>query len=144
MESYININDRVLGELNGRDCIFIDKVTFEDVAGLTFEGEISGWLASKIREEKWIPYKLMFKGVISHFVCELDTYESLMGFVGCSDFAIIENSEMMSKIPIRSDYDKSRYKHFRVFTYDYVFDILAESYELAADLDKAKPIGNGG
>lgn len=140
MESYININDEVLGELNGRDCIFIDKVTFDDVDDLTFEGEIGGWLASKIREEKWIPYKLVFHGVVSHFVCELDTYENLMGFVGCSDFAIIENSEMMSKIPIRSDYDKSRFKHFRVFTYDYVFDILAESYELTADLDKAKPI----
>lgn len=140
MEKYIDIEDGKLGVLNGRDCIYIDKVTFDDVDGLTFEGEISGWLASKIREEKWIPYKLVFHGVISHFVCELDTYENLMGFLGCSDFAIIENSEMMAKIPIRSDYDKFRYKHFRVFTYDYVFDILAESYELTADLDKAVKI----
>lgn len=139
MEKIIDIEDRALGILNGRDCIYIDKVTFDDLDLLTFEGEINGWLASKIREKKWIPYTLTFHRIIAHFVCELDTYENLNGtdYLRYSDFTVIENSDMLEKIPIRSDYNKSEYKHFRVFTYDYVFDILAMDYELTAYLNRA-------
>lgn len=139
MEKIIDIEDKFLGLLNGRDCIYIDKVTFTDSSALEFEGELNGSLCSKIREEKWIPYKLTFKSVVSHFVCELDTYEGF-GNTDCykhSDFTVIENSVMMEKIPIRRDYNKSEYGHFRVFTYDYVFDIIAEDFELTADLNAA-------
>lgn len=136
----MDIEDNTLGILNGRDCIYIDKVTFDSFDSLTFEGEINGRLASRIREDKWIPYKLVFQRVISHFVCELDTYEGFGNTesFGHSDFTEIENSPLMAKIPIRRDFDRSRYKHFRVFTYDYVFDIIAVNFELTADLGKAR------
>lgn len=140
MEKIIDIEDKFLGLLNGRDCIYIDKVTFTDGSALEFEGELNGCLCSEVREEKWIPYKLTFKSVISHFVCELDTYEGF-GNTECyghSDFTEIENSDMLEKIPIRSDYSKFEYKHFRVFTYDYVFDIIAQDFELLADLENAE------
>lgn len=142
MENYIDINDKTLGILNGRDCIYIDKVTFADDSSLEFDGELNGSLCSGVREEKWIPYTLTFRSVIAHFVCELDTYEGF-GNIECyrhSDFTEIESSALMSKIPIRKDYNKSEYKHFRVFTYDYVFDIIAEDFELSADLGKSVPM----
>lgn len=140
MEKYVDIKDGVLGELNGRDCIFIDTVTLDGDDFLTFSGEINGYLASKIRDEKWIPYTLKFSRVLAYFACELDTYENLCGtdYLDHSDFTVIENSERLAKFPIRSDFDKSIYKHFRVFTYDVVFDIFAVDFELKADMKKAK------
>ncbi|MDE6728980.1 MAG: hypothetical protein K2J80_13750 [Oscillospiraceae bacterium] len=140
MEKYIDIEDEFLGILNGRDCIYIDKVTLDSVDSLTFTGEINGWLASNIRAEKWIPYTLVFHRVIAHFACELDTYENLYGteYLDNSDFILIENSERLEKFPIREDFDKSVYKHFRVFTYDVVFDIFAEDFELRSDIKGAK------
>lgn len=140
MEKYVDIKDGVLGELNGRDCIFIDTVTLDGDDFLTFSGEINGYLASKIRDEKWIPYTLKFSRVLAYFACELDTYENLCGtdYLDHSDFTVIENSERLVKFPIRSDFDKSIYKHFRVFTYDVVFDIFAVDFELKADMKKAK------
>lgn len=144
---YININDKKLGILDGRDCIYIDTVTLDHVNSLTFEGEINGHLASKIRDYKWIPYKLTFKRVISYSACELDTflnreYGGYMTFdYGC--FTVVQNSGQLAELPIRYDFDRSIYKHFRVFTYDVVFDIFAAGFELTADLANMKDFGDG-
>lgn len=139
-EKPVDIEDGVLGTLDGRDCIYIDTVTLDGNDNLTFSGEINGLLASKIRAEKRIPYTLVFHRVIAQFSCELDTYERLNG-TECfdhSDFSVIQNSERLENFPIREDFDKSVYKHFRVFTYDVVFDIFAADFELKADMEKAK------
>lgn len=126
--------------MDGRDCIYIDTVTLDGYDSLIFSGEINGVLASKIRAENWIPYTLKFRRVLAYFACELDTYENLCGtgYLNHSDFTVIENSERLTKFPIRSDFDKSIYKHFRVFTYDVVFDIFAVDFELSADLGKMR------
>lgn len=140
MEKIVDIEDGVLGELYGRDCIYIDTVTLDGRDDLTFSGVINGCLASRICAEKWIPYTLVFHRVIAQFSCELDTYESLNGteYFDYSDFSVIQNSERLEKFPIRKDFDRSIYKHFRVFTYDVVFDIFAVDFELKADMEKAK------
>lgn len=144
---YININNKDLGILDGRDCIYIDTVTLDHMDSLTFEGEINGHLASKIREYKWIPYKLVFKRVISYSACELDTflnreYDGYMTFdYGC--FTVVRNSKQLAELPIRDDFDRSIYKHFRVFTYDVVFDIFAAGFEFTADLANMKDFGDG-
>ena len=139
MENIVDIEDAVLGSLNGRDCIYIDRVILDDMGSLIFEGEINGALASKLRADKWIPYRLEFKRTLAHFACELDTYERLCGtaYFDHSDLTIIENSGQLADFPIRRDFDRALYKHFRVFTYDVVFDIFAVGYELSADLEKA-------
>lgn len=142
MERFIDIDDETLGILDGRDCIYIDMVTFDSSDFLTFTGEINGMLSSKIRAEKWIPYRLVFKRVISYSACELDTflnreYGGYMTFdYGC--FTVAEDSKALTELPIREDFDKSIYKHFRVFTYDVVFDVFAVDFELKADMEKAK------
>lgn len=133
-EKITDIEDGVFGTLNGRDCIYIDTVTLDGYDDLTFSGEINGLLASKICAEKWIPYTLVFHRVIAQFSCELDTYENLNGteYLDHSDFSVIENSDRLGKFPIRKDFDRAVYKHFRVFTYDVVFDIFAADFELKA------------
>ena len=147
MEKFIDIEDAKLGILNGRDCIYINKVTFGRYDSLMFTGEINGRLASKIRDEKWVPYRLVFKRVISYSACELDTflnreYGGYMTF-DYSDFTVVENSKRLEELPIREDFDRSIYKHFRVITYDFVFDIFAVSFELKANLDKMKDFNDG-
>lgn len=143
MDDIIDIETEALGMLYGRDCIYIDTVTLDDMDSLTFSGEINGHLASKIQKEEWIPYRLEFRRVLAYFACELDTYENIDGtrYLDYSDFTVIKNSVKLLKLPIRVDFDRSEYKHFRVFTYDVVFDIFAVSYEFWADLQNSKPMG---
>ena len=140
MEKIVDLEDPVLGILNGRDCIYIDRVILDGWDDLTFKGRINGRLASKLRAEKWVPYRLKFKRTLAYFACELDTYENLRGtdYLDHSDLTVIENSAELAGFPIRRDFDRSVYKHFRVFTYDVVFNIFAVGYELRADLNKAR------
>lgn len=102
---------------------------------MIFTGEINGNLISKRRvEEEWVPYKLKFKRVLAYFSCKMDTYELLAGtdHLDSSDFDVIEESSWLKSLPVRSDFDKNIYKHYHLFTYDVVYNIIAVSYDLAA------------
>ncbi len=140
MEKAIAI-ETCLGVLRGRDCIFLDRVEQDNRGNLTFSGEINGDLASRhkeskgLQEIKWFPYTLTFQHVIACFSCELDTYENFIGNSGLegSDFDLIENSKWLESMPVRKDLKKDGYKHYRVFTYDIVYNIIAGSYKLEID-----------
>lgn len=142
MEEVINIEDQTLGMLWGRDCIYIDTVTQDDMDNLIIKGDINGFLARKINDDIWIPYNLIFHRVIAYFSCEIDTYENIDTYdhLDYSDFNWVKNSQWLAGFPIRKDFDKSIYKHYQVFTYDFVFNIIAVSYELNYDLVNVKPI----
>jgi len=132
-ERIVSVKHEQLGELNGRDCIYIDTVVQDDMDNLIFKGEINGFLAEKIRDRRFIPYKLTFKRVIAYFVSELDTYENIdhSAHLDYSCFNIVENSKWLESLPIRSDFDKSIYKHYQVFTYDFVYNIIAVDFYLS-------------
>jgi len=92
---------------------------------------------SQHRDEKdWFPYTLTFRRVLAYFACELDTYENLagMGHLDGSSFDLIEDSTWLKSLPVREDFDKDIYRHYRLFTYDDVYNIIAVSYEFAAEL----------
>jgi hypothetical protein len=133
MEQVLPIETSV-GILNGRDCIHLDTV-IQDAHKNTvvFAGDINGRLTSKATD--WIPYRLIFMQVLAYFCCELDTYENLVNTTSNSSFVVMENSMWLESLPVRYDYDKNAYKHFRLFTYDDVYDIIATEYEFE--------IGNG-
>lgn len=136
MEKAIPIETDHLGILNGRDCIYLDTVQQNDIDDLTFEGDINGSLVSKRKDEKeWFSYKLTFKRVIAYFACELDTYENLAGagHLETSCFDLIEESTWLHSLPIRKDFDKAIYKHYRLFTYDMVYNIIAVSYVIISE-----------
>lgn len=130
-ENIIFVKHKKIGRLNGRDCIYIDTVTQDDMDNLIFKGEINGGLAEKIKTEKFIPYKLTFNRVITYFVCELDTYENIdnSAHLDYSCFNIVENSKWLESLPVRKDFDKSIYKHYQVFTYDFVYNIIAVDFD---------------
>ncbi len=139
MEKVYIIKDDTLGMLSGRDCIYINSVTQNDVGELILKGEINGNLADKIKLTKWIPFNLAFHNIIAYFSCEIDTYFNICFDKNIinSDFNLLENSEWLKTLPIRKDFDKSKYKHYQVYTYDCVFNIIAESYEINCDLVNA-------
>lgn len=132
MKNIYSVEHEKLGVLYGRDCIFVDSMTQTDFT-LTFKGEINGKLASKIEDRIWIPYELNFKKVIKYTSCELDTYEAdknEMQVMSRASFIVIEESDYLKNIPVRCDYNKNDYKHFILYTYDFVFNIFAVDYEL--------------
>ena len=51
-----------------------------------------------------------------------------------SSFDLIEDSTWLKSLPVREDFDKGIYQHYRLFTYDDVYDIIAVSYEFVAKL----------
>lgn len=55
-----------LGELQGRDCLYLDGARFEDGVGtFVLEGEANGNLCTPPRPDTWVPYVLRFTGVSS-------------------------------------------------------------------------------
>ena len=56
------------------------------------------------------------------------------GHLDGSSFDLIEDSTWLKSLPVREDFDKGIYRHYRLFTYDDVYNIIAVSYEFAAEL----------
>ena len=140
MENILSIEHEQLGTLYGRDCIFADSV-IQTGSTLKFKGEINGNLASKIKAEIWIPYELIFKKVIKYTSCELDTYEAdknEIQVMSKSSFLVVQDSNYLINIPVRYDYNKNDYKHFIIYTYDFVFNVFAVDYELKCDFPNAR------
>lgn len=136
MEKAIAI-DTSLGVLNGRDCVYLDQMKRDDLDTLTFTGDINGHLVSQHRDEKdWFLYTLTFQRVLAYFACELDTYENMAGsgHLNDSSFDLIEDSSWLKSLPVREDLDKNIYQHYRLFTYDDVYNIIAVSYKLEVEV----------
>lgn len=135
MEKVVPIKT-ALGILNGRDCIYFDTVKQDSDDNFVFTGEINGMLVSlHTNEKEWFKYKLTFKRVLACFFCELDTYENISGtgYLDDSCFDIIEDSHWLHTLPVRKDFKKDMYKHYRLFTYDVVYNIIAVDYQLDVD-----------
>ena len=66
----------------------------------------------------------------------MDTYENLAktGHLKRSSFDLIKDSTWLKSLPVREDFNKDIYRHYRLFTYDDVYNIIAVSYEFAAEL----------
>lgn len=134
MGKFVDIEDTQFGRLYGRDCMFLDRAELKGNK-LIIEGEINSALTGRTKQGgEWISFRLTFQSVIAHFVCELDTYENMSKIGGC--FGVIEDSRQLEKLPVRSDFDKSEYKHYRVCTYDFVFDVFAKGFEFSTDIKR--------
>ena len=126
-----------VGILCGRDAIYLDTVIQDDSGAVIFRGTLNGALTPANGSGKeWLSYTLTFPHVLACFYCELDTYESMTDTKqpNTSSFALIENSEWLQSLPVRKDFEKKRYKHYRVFTYDVVYNIIATEYWLTVNM----------
>ena len=131
LELLDNPNDFMLNlQLDYREnntCIYLDKVYKKDRSYL-FEGEINGRLLNN-GKDGFIKYKLEFKNVISMFTCELDSYDAI-NTNSVYSFEIVEDSKYLKIIAANDELDIKSLKHYRLKTYDEVFEIITEDYSL--------------
>ena len=122
--------DTEVGVIFGRDAIFLDSVIVGVYPNsLELIGEFNSSLCSKYKDrDEFIKYNLKFSGVLAYMMTELD----LRDFLGKSSFDLVVNSEWINELNKwnSSKKLKSDHKHFMVFTYDDVFDVICQSYEL--------------
>ena len=122
--------ETVAGIISGRDAIFLDDVQVSlSPHTIELRGELNSLLCSKFKgEDSFIKYSLKFSGVLAFAMTELDFKDHL----GVSSFDRVVNSQWLDKM-CRKDHSsklKPNIEHYLVFTYDDVFDIACESYEL--------------
>ena len=112
-----------LGCFFGRDCIYLDRASFEDrAARFVLEGEINGNLCTKKRLGEFIPYRLRFFGVLALRVVELDSCD----WACESCFDEVRDSDCVRSLGGKATPD---YHHFFVQTYDDVFEVVCQNYE---------------
>ena len=106
-----------VGQLNGRDAIYLDKETFnENREELILLGEINGNLCSQLNTGEFIPYEMKFSGITEYSKVELDDWLSL-------DKPLFHETSSFYCV-------KENGKRTYVFqTYDDVFEIQCKSYE---------------
>ena len=122
--------ETVAGIISGRDAIFLDDVRVSLYPRvLELRGELNSTLCSKYKDDdSFIKYSLTFSGVLAFAMTELDFRDHL----GTSSFDRVANSEWLDEMR-RKDHSakvKPNHEHYLVFTYDDVFDVACESYEL--------------
>src|SRR5688572_5295227 len=126
------------GIISGRDAIHLDEVRVSLYPRiLELLGELNSSLCSKYKDkEGWIKYSLKFSGVLTFKMTELDLRE----YFGKTSFDLVANSEWLNELQGKSYTDKLKpsHKHYTVFTYDDVFDIICESVEMTLSDSRSK------
>lgn len=122
--------ETIAGIIYGRDAIFLDDVHFDhEKKTIELRGELNSHLCSKYKDDKdsFIGYSLTFSGVLAFMMTELDFKD-----YGSSSFDRVVNSKWLDEMR-RKDHSakvKPNLEHYLVFTYDDVFDVACETYEL--------------
>lgn len=116
-----------LGRFFGRNCIYLDRITFED-STLVLEGSINGNLCTIKHPNAFIPYSLRFLGVLALKLVELDSYH----FNNESCFDEIRRSNWIHSLGGKVT---THHRHFYVQTYDDVFEVVCEKYEFEIKVD---------
>lgn len=132
-----------LGIIFGRDAIYLKDVVFIHDSEYCIKATVLGTNCSKIAEDVDFAFSLTFKGVLLWRAVELDFAEHELGIETDSCFDLIENSEKLanirkySKSKIDRGYDANGkfsdqvwHQHFVLSTYDTVFEIIAQHYDL--------------
>ncbi|WP_196889875.1 hypothetical protein [Aureivirga sp. CE67] len=120
-----------LGKIWGRDAIYLDKIEFEGTYLIKLIGEINGSLCEIPQKKEWIPYEIIFKGILEFKMTELDLY---IDSEYTSSFEKVINSDLINSYKEISDKLKETHNHYIFHTYDDVFQIIAEEYELKLKL----------
>ena len=122
MQHHISV-ETPLGILRGRDCIFLNKIAFENGTNtLVLNGEITGSLCNP-ENDKDIPYRLSFSGLLALKMIELDSWD----YVGESCFDEVIESDWMHSLGGKVT---PKHHHFLLQTYDDVFEVVCEKYDL--------------
>ncbi len=107
-----------IGEIRGRDAIYLDKVTTTlNPLELGFKGSFNAALCDAYDGEKeFIDYDIRFSSVREYRLHDNKNYDSALARHSSFDVVLDEND--------------SRYNMFIFSTYDYTFEIFCEDYIL--------------
>ena len=122
-----------IGVLWGRDCVYLDHTMIPDAGTLLLRGTIDcrivrnflpppGW-----EQSEDLPFELLFHRVLGFQMLELDawgTQNEDLTALSESCFEEVENSMWLKRLHVNLE----RLRHFRLATYDDVFDVLSETY----------------
>jgi hypothetical protein len=126
--------ETALGRLHGRDCIYLDRFTFEDgTSTLILDGSINGNLCTTRQPGRFVPYSLRFHGMLAVKMVELDSCDWSFE----SSFDEVHDSEWIRSLGGKVT---TAQRHFFVQTYDYVFDVVCEGYEFEIQTVAAVPV----
>ena len=120
-----------LGEIYGRDAIYLDDIQFNYPKNeVTLIGEINGLLCTESDDDEFIGYELRFKKVYYFNMIELDVSLEMFDtpYNEGSSFAEISNTKILK------DIKKARgleLKQYVIYTYDEVFVIACQEFELS-------------
>ena len=122
-----------LGLLNGRDCIFVDKVDYDVGSNsVVLYGEINGNLCSRdVARKSYIPYRLQFDQVYYFLCVELDC--DLRRTRSTLSLARVKDSTLIAALR-SNDFDHKLsplHSHYYVVTYDDVFEIVSAELHIA-------------
>ncbi|RKP44065.1 hypothetical protein D7Z26_27015 [Cohnella endophytica] len=122
-----------VGIISGRDAIFLDKVNFLSTNEVELEGEINAILCSFVNEEKYIPFKFLFKGIYYFNMVELDiSLSTITKDVQLSSSLIeVEDSVLLKTINEVRGLDL---RHLIIVTYDDVFEIACKEFNFTFDI----------
>jgi hypothetical protein len=132
-----------VGFITGRDAIFLDTLKMVTESEFCIAGGLMGTHCSKIDEDIEIKFSITFKGVLLFKMLELDFDD----YPYASCFDLIENSSKLAAMRKRCNVigigkmdsgmnSQGKYchdiyhQHFIFRTYDTVFEIIAQSYDL--------------
>jgi hypothetical protein len=115
--------ETVLGQLNGRDCIYLNSISSEnDGCTLWLDLTINGNLCSRRQKDKFPPCSIRFSGIAALKM----TGEDLSKVDFESSFDEVVNSNWAQLLGYR---ESVAIRHLILRTYDYIFEILCTTYE---------------
>ncbi len=125
-----------LGYMYGRDAIYVDKLDYElERRTVTLTGEFNGALGSDAKSDDFIMYTLRLEGVYYFNVVELDLYGDDVQSVQSqsaypSNWLEYRHSTLLDNARQQGKAELQRLRHFILFTYDDVFEIVCRMYTL--------------
>ncbi len=121
MEKLIAI-ETAIGTIEGRDAIFIDSIDYSSVTTLILTGSFNQG------HQPDLPFKIIFNKVVYLKSVELDFDDRNQG----PSFGIVEQSTLLKSFHELNHSGKinTNHQHFYFRTYDTVFEVVADGYEL--------------
>lgn len=125
-----------IGIIRGRDAIFLDSIDLNySSKRISFRGAFNPHLCSKtVGSDEFIGFDLSFSGLLALRMIELDFDVTN----GKSSFDEITNSDWLKQIKCRDHSAKlsAAHRHFVLATYDDVFEIIADHYEIRLSVEE--------
>lgn len=128
-----------LGKVWGRDAIFLDKIDFIDTSTVRLLGEFNGSLCEKLVDKTWVPYELIFSGILEFKLIELDFF-SAKDYT--ASFEKVVDSPRIKAFSQHSENFKVKegHTHYIFHTYDDVIEVIASEFQLK--LLESKTVSN--